>query len=169
MKRLIINLLAVIGTLAVVGTLTGAALRALAGPDHVIVLGAKGKPLPNAPVFLDRGSMAIERYVTDSAGRLRFELTTGELRRATWLVCAPGAIPMVGTRDDDQAGPTTYSFTALHDSSWGGIAPTDGAGRSHVSARGAPTALAGVILPRVGSPKKQSRSQSPRGHISQSR
>ena len=119
MKRLIINLLAVIGTLAVVGTLTGAALRALAGPDHVIVLGAKGKPLPNAPVFLDRGSMAIERYVTDSAGRLRFELTTGELRRATWLVCAPGAIPMVGTRDDDQAGPTTYSFTALHDSSWG--------------------------------------------------
>ena len=118
-KRLLVNGLALIGAVTVVGLLTGAVIRQLAGHHHVVVTGADNRPLSNVPVFLYRGSMAIERYVSDSTGALEFPLVTREFQRAVWLICAPGAIPMVGTREQSQAGPTTYGYTPLADSTWG--------------------------------------------------
>ncbi len=119
MKRLLVTGLALIGALTVIGLLTGAVVRQLAGGNHVVVTGANNRPLPNVPIFLDRGSMAIERYVSDSTGALKFPLSRQEFQRAVWLICAPGAIPMVGTREGSQAGPTTYGHTPLADSTWG--------------------------------------------------
>jgi hypothetical protein len=110
MKRLFVNGLAVIGALTVLGLLSGVVVRIVAGDGHVVVTGPDERPLPNVPIFLDRGSMAIERYVSDSAGALEFPLTARELQRAVWLICAPGAIPMVGMREPRQAGPTTYGY-----------------------------------------------------------
>lgn len=119
MRRFLVTGLALIGALTVMGWLTGAMVQQLAGRHHVVVNGADHRPLPNVPTFLDRGSTAIERYVSDSTGALEFPLSTQELRRAVWLICAPGAMPMVGTRGESQAGPTTYEYTPLADSTWG--------------------------------------------------
>jgi hypothetical protein len=119
MKRLLVNGLALIGALTVTALLAGAALRQLTGPNHVVVTGADSRPLPSVPVFLDRGSMAIERYVSDSNGAVEFPLRAQELERSVWLICAPGGIPMVGRRERSQAGPTTYGYTPLPDSTWG--------------------------------------------------
>ena len=119
MKRLLVRMLALIGAITIVGLLSGAVVRRLVGNGHVVVTGPENQPLPNVPIFLDRGSTAIERYVSDSAGALEFPLSTVELQRAVWLICAPGAIPMVGSRDPSQAGPTTYGYTRLVDATWG--------------------------------------------------
>jgi hypothetical protein len=119
MKRILVNALAVIGAFTVVGMLLRVIITAAAGRDHVVVTGPDDKPLAHVPVFLDRGSMAIERFETDSSGRLRFDLSGRELEHAAWLICAPGAIPMVGMREDAQAGPTTYGYTRLSDSTYG--------------------------------------------------
>ena len=119
MKRILVNGLPVIGAFAVVGMLLGVIIQTAVGHDQVVVTGPDDQPLAHVPVFLDRGSMAIERFETDVAGRLRFDLSGRELARATWLICAPGAIPMVGMRDGVQAGPTTYGYTRLSDSTYG--------------------------------------------------
>ena len=119
MKRMIVNGLALIGALTLVGLLSGALIRGLVGHDHVVVMGPDDRPMPNVPVFLDRGSAAIERYVSDSSGALRFPMSADELQQAVWLICAPGGIPMVGRRDPSQAGPTSYGYTRLPDTSWG--------------------------------------------------
>lgn len=118
-RRLLVNGLAVAGALTLFSAATGFVIRRLAGDGTGIVLGENQKPLPGVPVFLDRGATAIERVVTDSAGRFQFQLEPHELRHAVWLICAPGAIPMIGSRDEGQAGPGTYYFTALKDSTFG--------------------------------------------------
>ncbi len=87
-----------------------------AGRAHVVVHDREDQPFVNVPVFLDRGTMAIERYTTDSAGTVQFPLQGHEVQRAVWLICAHGAIPMVGMRRLLQAGPTTYGYTPLQDS-----------------------------------------------------
>lgn len=119
MRRLIVNCLAIVGALVCVAVISGFVLKLAVGGDHVVVQDTGGSPLTKVPVFLDRGSSAIERYVTDAKGSIRFPLSDPELARAVWLLCAPGAIPMVGRRDLETAGPITYSVTALGDSTWG--------------------------------------------------
>ncbi|MDQ3515338.1 MAG: hypothetical protein M3403_00990 [Gemmatimonadota bacterium] len=116
MRRLLMNVLAVIGALTVVTLLAGAVLRLASGRAHVVVHDREDQPFVNVPVFLDRGTMAIERYTTDSAGTVQFPLQGHEVQRAVWLICAHGAIPMVGMRRLAQAGPTTYGYTPLQDS-----------------------------------------------------
>ncbi len=118
MRRPIVNALALIGALTLLTAVTGFVIRRLAGEGTGIVLGPDDKPLAHVSVFLDRGGSAIERYVTDTAGAYSLPLTRTELRRAVWLICAPGGIPMVGQRGENQAGPATYGFTHLPDSTW---------------------------------------------------
>jgi len=97
----------------------GAASRAFtrSGPTGTLV-GAGDRPVGGVPVFLDRGGNAIERYVTDSAGRFFLPLKQREFRRAAWLICAPGQIPMVGYRSPGQIGATTYGLTVLSEKEW---------------------------------------------------
>jgi hypothetical protein len=115
MRRNLINALAVIGAITVLGSLAGFVLRRYAdGTAKGIVLGQDHKPLVGAPVFLDRGRGAIERYETDSQGRFTLPVQGEELHRAKWLICVPGGIPLVdytGDPYDIKIGPTTYSFT----------------------------------------------------------
>ena len=118
MRRFAVNALATVGALTIVGLLTGLVARAMAGSEIGVVTGPDRKPLPRVPVFLDRGTSAIERYVTDGRGEFTFPLEARELRRAVWLICVRGAIPMVGRRDG-LAGPTRYLYTPLADSTWG--------------------------------------------------
>jgi hypothetical protein len=116
MRRNLINLLAVVGGVALTGSLAGFVLHhyADAGASG-IVLGPYNKPAVGAPVFLDRGTGAIERYLTDSQGRFSLPVEGRELRRAKWLICVPGGVPMVRYADGDEdgirIGPTTYAFT----------------------------------------------------------
>lgn len=119
MKRLVINALAVIGGLTLLGAASGFVIRRVANKTTGIVLGPDDKPLSRVPVFLDRGGWAIERYVTDDAGAFALPIESREVRRAIWLICAPGGIPMVGDRDEGQIGATTYGYTRLADSTWG--------------------------------------------------
>jgi hypothetical protein len=118
MRRLLINTLAVIGAITLLGAVAGFVIDRIARPTTGIVLGSDDKPLAHVPVFLDRGGVAIERFVTDSAGVFALPLEPREIRRALWLICAPGAIPMVGDRDERQVGPTTYQYGRLSDSTW---------------------------------------------------
>ena len=68
MRRFLINTLAAIGGLVVLGSVTDFLIREFASRRTGVVLGRDRKPVVNVPVFLDRGSSAIERYTTDSAG-----------------------------------------------------------------------------------------------------
>jgi hypothetical protein len=113
MRRGLINLLAVVGGLTLLSTLAGFVLHRYEAPATGIVLGPDEKPTVGAPVFLDRGTASIERYLTDSQGRFSLPIEGRELRRARWLICVPGGIPMVGYADEDgiQLGATTYQFT----------------------------------------------------------
>ena len=117
-RRVLITILAVIGALTLFGRTLGLVIRQLAGDGYGRVV-ANGKPVPGVPVFLDRGSAALERFITDTAGAFTFPLELHEIRRSVWLICAPGMIPMVGSREENQAGPTTYQLTPLPDSTWG--------------------------------------------------
>src|SRR5215211_3546871 len=116
MKRLVMNALAVIGAFTLLGAVSGSVIRRFANKTTGIVLGPHDKPLSRVPVFLDRGSWAIERYVTDDRGAFSLPIEPRELRRAIWLICAPDGIPAVGDRDEGQIGPTTYGYTRLADS-----------------------------------------------------
>ena len=116
--RFITNALAVIGALVVSSAGFSVVMRQVLGKSTGIVRGPDDKPLARVPVFLDRGSSAIARYVTDSAGEFTLPLEHHELSRATWLICAPNGIPMVGSRDENQIGPTTYGYAKLNDSTW---------------------------------------------------
>ena len=87
------------------------------------VLGSNGRPLPGLSVFLDRGTNLVERYETDSAGEFRLPLFPREPHRATWLICAPGAIPIVGKPERDEAtGGVTlfriYDYSPARDTVW---------------------------------------------------
>jgi hypothetical protein len=117
MRRMLINMLAVVGGLTLLGSLVSFTVHHYVsdGSASGIVLGSGDAPAVGAPVFLNRGNGAIERYVTDSKGRFILPLKEHELYRATWLICVPGGIPMVGRRDREgfQIGPTTYGFTKL--------------------------------------------------------
>lgn len=120
MRRVLFNVLAGIGALTVAGAATGFAVRSIADSGASgVVLGLNDQPLAAVPVYLDRGSVAIERFVTDADGRFYLPLEAREHNRATWLICAPGGIPMVGTHRARSVGPTTYLYTALADSTWG--------------------------------------------------
>ena len=110
LRRVVLYALAAIGGLVVAGSLVGFAVSRFADPATGVVLGPDKKPLRDVPVFLDRGTRAIERVLTDSAGRFRFTLSRDEERYAVWLICAPGALPMTGRRAV-QIGPTTYMYT----------------------------------------------------------
>jgi hypothetical protein len=110
MRRIIVNGLAVIGAFATLSVLaaklTGPTVTGVVeGPDH--------RRATNIPVFLDRRTGVIERFLTDSNGRFRLPLERAELSQAVWLICVPGGIPMVGSRSQGQLGPTTYGTTAL--------------------------------------------------------
>jgi len=113
MRRGLINLLAVLGGLTLLSALAGFVLHRYEAPASGIVLGPDNKPAVGAPVFLDRGTASIERYLTDSLGRFSLPIEGRELRRATWLICVPGGTPMVGYAEEDgiQLGATTYQFT----------------------------------------------------------
>lgn len=113
-----VRLLAVVGVVSLVGMLPGIVVSWSYQGATGIVKGAADTPLAGVPVFLDRGWSVIERFVTDSAGRFTLPLTRAELGRAVWLICAPGGVPMLGSREWGQIGPTTYEYTAL---------PADGA------------------------------------------
>lgn len=119
MRRVIIYVLAAVGMFTLVSAVVGLGMRQLAGRATGVVLGLDERPLAQVPVFLDRGSVAIERFVTDSDGAFTLALAPGETRSAVWLICAPGAIPMVGRRGEHQYGPTTYGYTQRRDSTWG--------------------------------------------------
>jgi hypothetical protein len=119
MRRLPITALAVVGTIVLLGLGARLVISWIAGSGFGIVEGSNRKPLAHVPVFLDRGGSAIERYVTDNAGAFTFPLEPREIQHAVWLICAPGTIPMVGSREPDQAGPTTYGVTPMADSTWG--------------------------------------------------
>jgi hypothetical protein len=96
MTRFIVNGLALVGALSML-------LASAAWVSHNIradvvtgrVLGPDGRPLSRLSVFLDRGTNLSERYETDSAGVFTLPLFPREPHRATWLICAPGALPIV--------------------------------------------------------------------------
>jgi hypothetical protein len=114
MRRTLFNLLALIGGLSLLGSLAGFVLHRYANASATgIVLGPDKKPAVGAAVFLDRGNGSIERYLTDSRGRFSLPVEGREVRRAKWLICVPGGIPIVDDADRDgmQFGATTYSFT----------------------------------------------------------
>lgn len=112
--RGVVNVLAVVGGLTLLSSAAGFVLSRYAdGTGTGVVLGPGNKPLAGAPVFLDRGSSAIERYVTDAQGRFALPVEKHEWPRAQWLICAPGGIPMVDQVGGTgiKLGPTTYGFT----------------------------------------------------------
>jgi hypothetical protein len=116
--RKAVNLLAVVGALALLVVVTGWVRK---DRGYVMIYGtvvdAQRRPIPHLSIFLDRGSNLIERYATDSLGRFELPLFPIEPHRATWLVCAPGAIPMIGKPDVANLGKTyfTYETSALGD------------------------------------------------------
>ena len=115
MRRTLVNLLAVVGGLTLLTSLAGFVLRRYADAGATgIVLSPDNKPVVGAPVFLDRGTAAVERYVTDSQGHFSLPVERRELHRAKWLICVPGGIPIVGYADRDgiRIGPTRYSSSA---------------------------------------------------------
>ncbi|MCR4341235.1 MAG: hypothetical protein NUW01_15265 [Gemmatimonadaceae bacterium] len=112
LKAFTFRALAVIGALTLLLWGGGAAARYLTRSGPMGVVRGEGEvPVAGLPVFLDRGGSAIERYVTDSAGRFFLPLEEREFRRAVWLICAPGQIPMVGSRSPGLIGPSTYGLT----------------------------------------------------------
>ena len=115
MRRFLIGVLAVVGGLTILGSVVGFVLHRYVGDGSTtgLVLGPDGNAAVGAPVFLDRGTSAIERFVTDSQGRFSLPLEEREIRRAKWLICVPGGIPMVRHADGDgfQIGPSTHGFT----------------------------------------------------------
>jgi hypothetical protein len=114
MRHTIFNLLAVVGGVTLLGALAGFVLHRYADSTATgIVLGPDNKPLEGAPVFLDRGTGSIERYLTDSRGRFSLPVQGREVRRAKWLICVPSGIPVVDYADREgvQIGATTYGFT----------------------------------------------------------
>lgn len=119
--RKIVTLLAAVGTLSLLVGVIGWVWK----PSgyvmvHGNVVDAREHPLPRLSIYLDRGTNLIERYESDSAGRFELPLFPREPYRATWLICAPGAIPMVGKPDVANMGNAyfTYQATALPDSVW---------------------------------------------------
>ncbi|MES2180017.1 MAG: hypothetical protein V4550_19305 [Gemmatimonadota bacterium] len=84
-----------------------------------VVLGIDKMPKAKVPVFLDRGGFAIERFVTDSAGRFTLPLDARERRRASWLICSPGAVPIVAFGAENQVRSATYPFTELYGPTYG--------------------------------------------------
>lgn len=114
MPRLLVNCLAVIGAFTVLSEVTLFAVSHLTDQAATgVVQGPGDRIAANVPVFLDRRTGVIERFLTDSEGRFRLPIERRELSRTVWLICVPGGIPMVGHRDEGQLGPTTYGFTAL--------------------------------------------------------
>lgn len=89
------------------------------GSPTGIVEGPDGNVAAGAPVFLDRGGGAVERYTTDSAGGFSFPLEGDEWRAAVWLICVPGATPMVGRGAERPIGPTHYGSNALPGATFG--------------------------------------------------
>lgn len=119
LKAFTLRALAVIGALTLLLWGGGATVKYLTRSGPMGVVRGEGEvPVVGVPVFLDRGSSTVERYVTDSAGRFFLPLEERELRRAVWLICAPGKIPMVGSRSPGQIGPTTYGLTAFPEKEW---------------------------------------------------
>jgi len=113
MRQYLFRVLAFLGALWVLGSVATFSIRRLTYHGATgVVMGPNERPASGVPVFLDRGGAAVERFVTDSAGHFLLPLEERELRRAVWLICVPGGIPMIGDRDVGQIGPTTYGFTA---------------------------------------------------------
>lgn len=117
MRRTIVHALAALGALGLLFGVLGFVSPFLGWTDAtIVVVGEDDESVAGVPVFLDRGHLAIERYTTDAEGRLRLPLERDEYRRAVWLICSPGAIPMIGDRGPGQYGPTTYGVSPLRDS-----------------------------------------------------
>jgi hypothetical protein len=129
MRRALINVLAVIGGLAVLASTFDFVVRRT-GYDDVtgVVRGPGANHVAGIPVFLDRGQGDIQRFVTDAEGRFHLPVERREIRRAMWLICVPGGVPMVGHREDNQIGPTTYEFTRQPAGQLGHVRPYGWAG-----------------------------------------
>jgi hypothetical protein len=114
MQRILVNTFAVVGAVFLMGSSIGWINNRLTA--YVVtgrVLGPDDKPLAGLSVFLDRGSNAIERYATDSAGAFRLPLFPRDPHRATWLICPAGAIPIVGRMAlDDHTRLTFRSYNS---------------------------------------------------------
>jgi hypothetical protein len=135
MRRVVINGFAILGALVVVGIVFNFVVQRLGGRDvTVAVRGLDASQRMGIPVFLDRGKGDIQRFVTNAEGRVRLPLERREMPRAAWLICAPGAVPMVGHHDPQLIGPTTYEMTRqppagpfwnVRRSGWGGPIPRE--------------------------------------------
>src|SRR4051812_8849853 len=90
MRRVLTNLLAAFGAFIVLGSLAGWGVRRYVDEvPGIYITGPGNRPAVGAPVFLDRGNGAIERYVTDARGRFSFPLNETDPRRVKWLICTP--------------------------------------------------------------------------------
>jgi hypothetical protein len=113
MRRFAINALAAIGALTLLGVLAGFITRAVRQDVFGTVLDANQRPFANAPVFLDRGHRTLEYFVTDSRGRVRLPLSDRALPSAVWLICVPGAVPIIDHQDPHDRTAVTYQFSRL--------------------------------------------------------
>jgi hypothetical protein len=118
------NVLALIGAAFLLVSSAGWVARR-AAPEAIVgyVRETDGRRIRGLSVFLDRGTNLVERYVTDSAGMFTLPLFAHEPHRAVWLICVPGALPIVGrpARDEFTRGGTTvhsYDYTPALDSVW---------------------------------------------------
>jgi len=118
MRRFVINSLAIVGALTLVSILAGFVTRAVRGNTFGTVVGSDDRPLAHVPVFLNRGHRTIERFLTDSAGRIRLPLADKDLPRAAWLICAPGASPIIVRPEPDEQLSVTYRPHALGEATW---------------------------------------------------
>ena len=130
MRRILVNLFAAVGMYLVFGSLLTWGFRRYAdGGGGIFVTGPGKRPAVGAPVFLDRGDGLIERYQTDSRGQFSFPLGQSDVHRVKWLICVPGAIPMVGYPEGDRLTRIQYQFSPQEAGkpafyrSWGWLGP----------------------------------------------
>jgi len=119
--RRIINMSAIIGALALIGGITGWAQRR---DGYVVIRGRvltfEHRPIRGVAVYLDRGTNLIERYDSDSTGLFQLPLFPIDPHRATWLICVPGRMPVVGKPQLEHLGAAYYTYEpgANVDSTW---------------------------------------------------
>ena len=118
MRRFVINSLAVVGALTVLGGLAGFVARTVQRDVFGTVVNANGQPLSDVAVFVDRGHATIEHFVTDAHGQIRLPLPDRDLLSAVWLICVPGAVPIIDRQDPHERRSVTYSFSRLSGSTY---------------------------------------------------
>lgn len=110
----------IVAGVAVLG-LMGASRMAITAATHQppetgaagLVIGPTNVPAVGAPVFVDRGSGAIERLTTDTAGVFRVPRRVFAHERPVLMICVPGAVPFLARVDEDFTAPEPYPVMAL--------------------------------------------------------